>query len=254
MSELDTPGQKLLALLVATLQLPSPFITYGAALKALELPNDRPTAGQSLEAHGLGSLANWLYSKGYPGITGIVVDGTTLRPGTGFFALFRKKKDDDAWWLAAIEDAKSFDWVPFLGGLLATTPKASDLDEPPKRVQATVYRILRDTATAVRVKRLHDHSCQICGDTVTLANGQRYSEAHHIQPLGHGGPDHDGNIMCVCPNHHVQLDYAALPLVLGTLQPVRGHQVGEKFVAYHNELHRRAAAGKSIAYSPSAAE
>jgi hypothetical protein len=60
------------------------------------------------------------------------------------------------------------------------TPLASDLDAPPGRVSTTVYRILRDTELARRIKRIHEYKCQICGETIQLLNGSRYAEAHHI--------------------------------------------------------------------------
>jgi predicted restriction endonuclease len=61
---------------------------------------------------------------------------------------------------------------------------------------------------------LHEYRCQICGKRIALPDGGFYAEAHHIRPLGspHNGPDHVGNILCVCPNHHVALDYLCLRL------------------------------------------
>jgi len=119
------------------------------------------------------------------------------------------------------------------------TPLASDLNEgPADRVKSTTYRILRDTELARRVKAMHNGCCQICGATIKLRDGTNYAEAHHIQPLGqpHNGPDMIGNIICVCPNHHAELDYRIIPLDLAALKKVQGHSIDPRFVDYHNRV------------------
>ena len=116
-------------------------------------------------------------------------------------------------------------------------PTASDVGLPPERVSTTVNRIIRDTELARRVKMLHRHKCQICGHTIKLPNGSYYAEAHHIQPLGqpHNGPDDIGNIVCVCPNHHAELDYGVSQLSRSRLADADGHVVMAKYIAYHNQ-------------------
>ena len=49
---------------------------------------------------------------------------------------------------------------------------------------------LRNTLLSSEMKRRYEHVCQICGNCVDLAHG-KYSEAHHIRPLGmpHLGSD-----------------------------------------------------------------
>ena len=93
------------------------------------------------------------------------------------------------------------------------TPKSSDIAEPPKRIKTATYRILRDTAKARRVKELHEFNCQICGHRIKLSDGSHYAAAHHIQPLGgeHNGLNVSENILCVCPNHHAELDLGVAP-------------------------------------------
>ncbi len=123
---------------------------------------------------------------------------------------------------------------------LDETPLAHDLEEPATtRIQFTVSRIVRDTALATRVKRLHDYECQICGHTIILPDGSRYAEGHHLQPLGapHDGPDILGNIICVCPNHHAECDLASIRLVRDQLRRAKGHEVSPKFIDYHNQIH-----------------
>jgi predicted restriction endonuclease len=92
------------------------------------------------------------------------------------------------------------------------------------------------------VKGLHNYECQICGDTIMLPEGLRYAEAHHIQPLGagHKGPDIRENILCVCPNHHAELDLGAGRIQLQELRHANKHQVAERYIDYHNKnLYRR---------------
>lgn len=116
-------------------------------------------------------------------------------------------------------------------------PEAIDLASPPGRVPTTVHRIIRDTVLARRVKQLHRYKCQICGHSIQLPDGSFYAEAHHIQPLGEpdNGPDVIGNILCVCPNHHAELDLRARQITVSGLAVVPGHAVERRFVDYHNQ-------------------
>lgn len=114
------------------------------------------------------------------------------------------------------------------------TPRASDIGDlsQPERVRQETYRILRDTALARIVKESHQYLCQICGQVLRLGGGALYAEAHHIIPLGtpHNGPDVRSNILCVCPNDHVLLDYGAIKLDENRLD-----EIGKEFISYHNE-------------------
>lgn len=121
------------------------------------------------------------------------------------------------------------------------TPEAVDLSaghDQPSHFMARTYRVLRDTTLARQVKLLHRDRCQICGQTVRLANGATYAEAHHIRPIGspHNGPDTAGNILVLCPNDHVLCDYGARRLNLSDLRSVTGHHVSQEFIDYHNTV------------------
>jgi hypothetical protein len=117
------------------------------------------------------------------------------------------------------------------------TQKANDLAEPPGRVPTTTYRILRDTDLAREIKQKHGHKCQICGHTILLPSGAYYAEAHHIQPLGgdHRGLDVMGNVLCVCPNHHAELDYGVRAISLADLRCIEDHKIDPQYVDYHNK-------------------
>ncbi|MFJ8920314.1 YDG/SRA domain-containing protein [Streptomyces sp. NPDC102415] len=104
-----------------------------------------------------------------------------------------------------------------------------ELDVSTRRRTSTINRIIRDTAVSRRVKRLHDYTCQICGLAVSVGqNGERYAEGAHIHALGgpEGGPDVDGNVLCLCPNCHVRLDRGALYLT-DNLHVVDRYATGE---------------------------
>jgi predicted restriction endonuclease len=113
------------------------------------------------------------------------------------------------------------------------TPRAMDIEDlsQPERVRQETYRILRDTALARTVKESHQYRCQICGQTLRIGDNTPYAEAHHIMPLGtpHNGPDVRGNILCVCPNDHVLLDYGAIKLY-----ETRLPGIDKEFIDYHN--------------------
>ncbi len=114
------------------------------------------------------------------------------------------------------------------------TPRAIDIEDSskPERVRQEVYRILRDTALARTVKESHQYRCQICGITFKLGDSTPYAEAHHIMPLGtpHNGPCVRVNILCVCPNDHVLLDYGAIKLDQTRMEGIR-----KEFIDYHND-------------------
>ncbi|MFD5781175.1 YDG/SRA domain-containing protein [Streptomyces sp. NPDC126933] len=127
----------------------------------------------------------------------------------------------------------------------------------PPRQTTTVERIVRDTAVSRRVKRWHDYTCQICGLALTVgADGASYAEGAHIQALGgqDGGPDVDGNVLCLCPNCHVRLDRGALYLTDNlrvvdryaegltprsvSLRTVAQHRIEQRFIRAHRRLWR----------------
>ncbi|MBB5479502.1 HNH endonuclease [Micromonospora parathelypteridis] len=82
---------------------------------------------------------------------------------------------------------------------------------PARRKTVQIERIVRSSAVAEEVKRLHGHRCQIC-DTRLATRFGFYSEAAHIKGLGrpHVGSDQIDNVLCLCPNHHVQFDAFAI--------------------------------------------
>ena len=240
---------------------PRSYAGYGQALFALGLRKVAKTEGLSLQAQGLESLAVWLRDAGLPAITGIIVSisDEDPHPGGGYFTVHGKDPEDTDWWDNEIKKAKQYPWLQHLSlsgaRKLASKhepePENDDLDddpEPPKGpddtdpshpngIYVTVYRTLRDTALARRIKRIYKNKCQICRKTTKLFGDKTYAEGHHIKPLGRsfGGADVQGNILCVCPTCHVQLDYGAIPIIYSELLTDSRHEVDEAMVDYHNE-------------------
>ena len=85
-------------------------------------------------------------------------------------------------------------------------------DPGPEYKIATVSRRIRDTAMTRQLKRCYEDRCQVCQSTIVGIGGRSYSEGAHVRPLGrpHLGPDLISNILCLCPNHHAQLDLGGL--------------------------------------------
>ncbi len=114
-----------------------------------------------------------------------------------------------------------------------------------KRIPTTILRIVRDTKLSKEVKELYDYSCQICGIQIAV-RGVKYAEAAHIKPLGkpHNGKDKPGNIICLCPNHHVMFDKGIFTIkksdyslkgIEGKLNLDKSHAVEKENIEYHNE-------------------
>jgi putative restriction endonuclease len=135
---------------------------------------------------------------------------------------------------------------------LVPNPDTRELGHLPptsSRSTITIQRIIRSTAVSRRVKEIHDHHCQICGDRLVTHTGF-YAEGAHIRPLGrpHNGPDVIGNILCLCPNHHVLFDLGAIHLLddltlveIASPEPPRhlrtapSHPIEQASIQYHRE-------------------
>lgn len=126
---------------------------------------------------------------------------------------------------------------------------AAHYEAVPRR-EVTGLRLVRDTAVARAVKRLYEARCQVCGEQVRTPAGP-YAEAAHIRPLGrpHDGPDVAENVLCLCPNHHVEFDRWQFAIAddlrlvgrPGSLLVRRGHRPAAAFLGYHRALFEAAA-------------
>jgi predicted restriction endonuclease len=107
---------------------------------------------------------------------------------------------------------------------------------PPARIETSIDRIVRRVSLAESLKLVYDYCCQICGTRLEVSPAVFYCEVHHIKPLGapHNGNDEEGNMVCVCPNHHVLLDRAALFIREEKLLLQR-HQLKNHCILHHNQ-------------------
>ena len=85
-------------------------------------------------------------------------------------------------------------------------PRAGDGMAPVRR-ESVVSRVIRNTRIGREIKSLYDHTCQVCQTQIMTPAGP-YAECCHIRPLGapHDGPDVPENVLCLCPNCHVEFD------------------------------------------------
>ena len=107
----------------------------------------------------------------------------------------------------------------------------------PIRVLSEVNAILRRRSLVDKMKKIYKNSCQICGIRLAVGNEVYYSEVHHIIPLGnpYHGSDSLDNMLCVCPNHHVQLDFKVIPLNIDSLKLVK-HKIEITSLYFHNSM------------------
>jgi len=103
-------------------------------------------------------------------------------------------------------------------GVVAGLPAGREV--PLARVRRGMVR-LRDTMLGLAIKRLYRCLCQVCRAPVPLTRTD-YAESHHLRPMGspHDGPDTPGNILVLCPNHHVMFDRGAAAVEPETLRVV----------------------------------
>jgi len=112
---------------------------------------------------------------------------------------------------------------------------------------------LRDTLLATEIRHRYTNTCQVCRQPVVLTPGRYYAEGHHVRPLGgpHFGPDVPGNIIVLCPNHHVMFDRGVIMvrredlMVLHVCNDVLPHNTPLHLLEWHQldpdllEYHRR---------------
>jgi hypothetical protein len=127
-------------------------------------------------------------------------------------------------------------------------PRGSD--EPPGRREVRVSRVIRDSALSRFLKSLYEYQCQICRFTFRLEGARRYSETHHIRPLGrkHHGIDKETNMIVLCPNHHAMMDLGAIAIHPDLLTVIASegsssehqkplslssHVIDKEFLTYH---------------------
>ena len=116
----------------------------------------------------------------------------------------------------------------------------------PRYFEATVVRRIRDTDLSREIKKIYNHTCQVCEERLEVPGGA-YAEGAHIRPLGrpHLGSDTADNLLCMCPNHHAMFDRGGFGIaddlsligLDGRLQVHRGHDINRESLQYHRNIH-----------------
>ena len=120
----------------------------------------------------------------------------------------------------------------------------------PDRVQITINKLQRNIKLSEKVKKLYDYRCQVCDVCLSSPCGPIAIGAH-IRGVGrpHDGPDVIENMLCLCPNHHDQLDCFSYYIEPGSLEIIgldnltgrklfvsKRHKLNKEFLQYHKEL------------------
>lgn len=98
-----------------------------------------------------------------------------------------------------------------LAGYASASGELPDREGSVPRRRHTSFRPDRDARLVRHIKEMYDDACQVCGARVETMDSH-YSEAAHIRGLGgpHLGPDQLSNLLCLCPNHHIEFDRFAI--------------------------------------------
>ena len=114
-------------------------------------------------------------------------------------------------------------------------------DGTPDKKSEVVTRFIRDTKKVKQLKAMYHDECQVCGHTIAVSEGSRYSEVHHIYPLGDGGSDDLDNMLVLCPTHHVEFDYKVIGIDSDkkTIVDKNGNKVGDLTMASGHTLNDR---------------
>lgn len=139
------------------------------------------------------------------------------------------------------------DRIPEQVELVTKSPAEPD----PAYASSTITRRIRDTALSREVKAMYSHRCQVCKTRIPGLGERFYSEGAHVKPLGkpHLGADLLDNILCLCPNHHTQLDIGGMVILDDfsvartiTSEPftdltfAKGHQIRAANAEYHRKM------------------
>jgi len=84
--------------------------------------------------------------------------------------------------------------------------KMAEERSPTYRWRGRVYR--RKGEQSAWLRKLYDFRCQICSAQFPTPDGRMVIEVHYLRPLWLIGPigDHPGNMLVLCPNHHLQVE------------------------------------------------
>ncbi len=80
---------------------------------------------------------------------------------------------------------------------------SAEATAPPQRRDTIGQVFVRDLGVRQKALARARGTCELCGmPGFRTANGGTYLETHHVVPLSDGGPDHEYNVVALCPNDH----------------------------------------------------
>ncbi len=122
-------------------------------------------------------------------------------------------------------------------GIIEDESSQKENDEEITRIRRELDIILRKKYLVYKIKNLYNNTCQICSTQLEIGKNKYYSEVHHIIPLGkpYNGSDTLENMICVCPNCHIRLDYKAIPLSIDFFRIIK-HTISSENIEFHNSL------------------
>ena len=116
--------------------------------------------------------------------------------------------------------------------------------ESVKRRLREVQTQVRNSAHVVRLKALYKDACQFCGTTLQVETSpdRFFSNGAHIKPVGKpfNGPDSPGNLLVLCPNHHVEFDCGMLTMARkGSKYVIHARQRGHVLQGVEVRIHAK---------------
>ncbi len=147
-------------------------------------------------------------------------------PATGYYKLSDRQFWLDLWEVETIDEQIL---------KLTSDNQVQDL-ELTTRTLREINIINRNKDLVAKLKTLYDNTCQVCSTKLKISENLFYSEVHHIKSLGdpHNGPDKAANMIVVCPNCHVLLDFKAIEIFKEKLNIKEPHKVDNIYIDYHN--------------------
>ncbi len=200
---------------------PETYIGYKQAHELLGIEMAGRDWGASLEKQGLADLAYWTRDKSVPKVTGLIVNQTKLKPGSGYFKVFRGGKEDLRWWREQARESIAFDWSPYIDEQdIPTLVEFKQFDAAIREGELTRINVLvrsRCEALKKRARAYHRSEdgflrCKACGwRNPSPASFQGdIVELHHIDPLSDYSENGREwtistaikNLVPLCPNCH----------------------------------------------------
>jgi len=138
-------------------------------------------------------------------------------------------------------------------------PVSSQTPIPPiRQTSGVVTRYIRESKYGKELKKEYNYKCCFCEIEVERPFDFPYVESCHLKPLNEEGPDSKENLLILCPNHHIELDYGAISIKedmtlvhINKQNPLHGktiilrHELNPEFIRFH---YRKWQSGELMGY------